>query len=136
MTQIKCLKCDHEFSKSEESCTNCNWTYKVQSEEDYKISLDAEPVCLSCLTKYETLDNYCKECGFVVGRYTEYQPFESIRFSYSLHRTIWKKFWHDKNVPLRKKFLSLLILLFIEPLYVLFIPVEVIKKKLTAKKNI
>ena len=128
---INCLQCGLEIPKGLDTCNHCGWSYELQSEDDLLVPDHSAPVCIKCLSEYEALESYCKNCGHVVGRFTEYQPFVNIRFSYSFHATLWERIWHDKDIKSGKKFFYLALLTLVAPVFILFIPVEVFRKILS-----
>ncbi len=135
MSNFNCLECLNVLNENEDTCPKCGWTYKVVIKDESQIYENAVPVCLKCFSEYGIEDHYCKNCGNVVGKYTAYQPFEGIKFSYSIHQTLWKRVWHDETTSMTKRILNLLILLCIAPIFTLFIPIEILKKKFKKRKS-
>lgn len=124
MSMYNCLECGYTILESQDSCEKCSWSYNVAGE----VSENSEPVCLHCSSEVNAEEHYCSKCGNVVGKYTEYQPYEGIRFSYSIYGNLWKRIWGKNEVSIFLKFLYLTFLLFFVPFYVLFIPREIYKK--------
>lgn len=124
MDACNCFDCGHKLLENEDKCSECGWTYNVAAE----LSEESEPVCIQCASEIFINQHYCSKCGNVVGRYTEYQPFEGIRFSYSIYGALWKRVWYDDNIPLSLKIFYMVFLLFFVPYYVVFIPIEIYKK--------
>ena len=49
-------------------------------KHEHSVAEDSQPLCIQCLTPFEPLEHYCKNCGSAVGNYTMYLPFINIPF--------------------------------------------------------
>ena len=130
---INCLQCSEQIDDKTDHCLNCGWTYKIQSPQDIELNPESTPVCISCCQQINELDHYCSNCGSVIGKYTEYLPFEGIRFRCSMYEKLWKRIWRQSPSSLPKKLFYLLIILVLEPIFIIFTLIEIIKKMI--KKN-
>ena len=119
-----CLECGKGIPENQDNCENCGWTYNILVELDE----DSEPVCLYCSSEIKPDEHYCSNCQNVVGKYTEYQPYEGIPFSYSLYGNLWKRIWYKSDLSLFLKFFYVCFLLFFMPFYIIFVPIEIYKK--------
>jgi hypothetical protein len=71
------------------------------------------PVCVHCQHPVASpFQHYCPKCGEVVGEYTRYLPFESIRFNYGFLGTLWRKIGNPEVVWYKQLVAMILFLAF------------------------
>ncbi len=72
---------------------------------------DATPVCLNCFQPINPLDDYCPNCGGMVGNFTPYIPVRNIRWFADIFGKAWRQIWsHDISIKGRLLRLIMIIL--------------------------
>ncbi len=71
----------------------------------------AKPVCLNCFQPIDPLDDYCPNCGAMVGNFTPYIPVRNIRWSIGIFGKIWRQAW-SRNTSIKARLIKLIIIIF------------------------
>ena len=71
---MKCFTCNELIPEESDTCIHCGWSYK--EEEGDTEDENAKAACPGCLEVFPPDAHYCPKCGYTVGQYTKYLPFE------------------------------------------------------------
>ena len=93
---------------------------------------EGQPCCPKCFEPFEPSQDYCRNCGWVVGEFTLYKPLEKIPAQVGFLVNMWKKLWSKDASAIAKALCGIILFVTVPIIFVLGLPC-IIARQFTKK---